>query len=575
MKADKSPRITLALANSVDRAAICRARHTVYATELGQYKSRPDGILQDALGVDSVYIVASVNGEMAGFVGITPPTSPQFSVDRYLQRADIPLTFNDHLYEIRALTVLRDFRGFLIAGALMYAAFRWVESHGGTRIMAIGRREVLDMYLRVGFKRVGRSFQCGAVGYELISAMINDLHTALKRFDSRLRRMESLLDWQLDFAFRCPGECYHGGAFFDAIGDQFDRLDQKEDIIAADVLDAWFPPAPVVQDMLRKHCEWVIRTSPPTHAEGLIKTIARTRGIDPACILSGGGSSPLIFLALRHWLTPSSRVLILDPMYGEYVHVLEQIIRCRVERFVLPREEGYRLDPERLARKLGEGFDLFVWVNPNNPTGRHMPRDQVEEVLRGVPTCTRVWVDETYVEYAGPSQSLESFAMRKKNVIVCKSLSKSYALSGLRAGYLCGLPRLIAELRPLNPPWAVSLAAQIAAVYALQESDYYTMRYEQTHALRKQLTNDLAGLGISEIVPGIANFVMFHLPSEGPNATAVVSACRTHGIFLRDINRMGLAMGRHAMRMAVKDAATNERMLKILKNVLSNESRHV
>lgn len=572
MHVEKKPLVTLALANSVDRTEIYRARHNVYATELGQYESRPDGILQDAPGIDGVYIAASINGKIVGFVGITPPISPKFSVDRYLPRNEIPIMFNEYLYEIRALTVLRNFRGSLIAGALMYAALRWVESNGGTRILAIGRREVLDMYLRVGLKRVGPSFQSGTVTYELITATVDEVREALKRFDLRLPRMKNLLNWRLDVAFYRPAECYHGGAFFDAIGDQFDDLDRKKDVIAADVLDAWFPPAPIVQDILKKHCEWVIGTSPPTHAEGMIKTIARTRGIDPACILPGGGSSPLIFTALRHWLGTSSRVLLLDPMYGEYAHVLEKIIRCHVERFILPRDGGYQLDPERLARKLEERFDLFIWVNPNNPTGRHLPRDQAEELLMGAPKCTRIWIDETYVEYIGPTHSLEPLTMRNNNVVVCKSLSKSYALSGLRAGYLCGAPQLIVELRPLMPPWSVSLAAQIAAVYALQESDYYAARYKQTHALREQLVNGLVRLGVSEIVPSVANFVMFHLPSAGSDAAAIVRGCRTHRLFLRDISQMGLSVGRHAIRIAVKDAVTNRQMLDILQKVLSKES---
>src|SRR5207344_1800686 len=100
----------------------------------------------------------------------------------------------------------------------------------------------------------------------------------------------------------------------------------------ADVLDAWFPPAPGVTDTLQAHLPWLLRTSPPTDCAGLVGAVATARGVAPENILPGAGSSDLIFRAFRHWLTAGSRVLILDPTYGEYSHVLEKVIGCTVDR---------------------------------------------------------------------------------------------------------------------------------------------------------------------------------------------------------------------------------------------------
>jgi GNAT superfamily N-acetyltransferase len=166
--------LSISIANAEHREAIYRMRHDVYADELGQYESRPNGILPDKTDINCVYITASLGGALVGFVGVTPPSSPRYSVDKYLRRDEIQFTFDEHLYEIRALTVKRPLRGVRIAACLMYAAFRWVEAHGGKRILSIGRREVLDIYLRLGFKRTGRSFRCGAVTYDLISAETNE-----------------------------------------------------------------------------------------------------------------------------------------------------------------------------------------------------------------------------------------------------------------------------------------------------------------------------------------------------------------------------------------------------------------
>src|SRR5204863_2860682 len=98
-----------------------------------------------------------------------------------------------------------------------------------------------------------------------------------------------------------------------------------------------------------------------------------------------------------------------------------------------------------------------------------------------------VWLDETYVDYISAAESLETFAAASRNVVVCKSMSKVYALSGARAAYLCGPAPLLEELRALTPPWAVGLVGQVAAVAALQDPDYYAARYAETRRLREQL----------------------------------------------------------------------------------------
>ena len=358
--------------------------------------------------------------------------------------------------------------------------------------------------------------------------------------------------------------CYHGGAFFEAVGDDFATLERSRTVINADVLDAWFAPSPLAVAAVRRYLPWLLRTSPPTGSEGLTRAIAAARRVDPSHVLPAGGSSTLIFLALRQWLTRRSRVLLLDPTYGEYAHVLHNVIGCRVDRLALARENGYAVDPGRLLGAIGRHHDLVVIVNPNNPTGAHVPRDVLEDVLTRVPARTRVWVDEAYVDYVGAEQSLERFATRTENVVVCKSMSKVYALSGARVAYLCGAARSVAELRPLLPPWAVSLPGQVAAVAALRDPVYYARRYHETHRLRERFVELLRDAGARDVLPSVANWILCHLPADGPTATDVVGRCREQGVFLRDVGPMGSRLGAHALRTAVKDDATNVRIAEVV-----------
>jgi histidinol-phosphate/aromatic aminotransferase/cobyric acid decarboxylase-like protein/GNAT superfamily N-acetyltransferase len=560
-------RFVLSVATESDRETIYRLRHEVYARELCQHASSHAGKLSDALDAANTYLVVKVADEIAGFISITSPDCAGYSIDKYVSREVLPFRFDRRLYEVRLLTVARAHRGCELATLLMYAAFRWVEAHGGTRVVAIGRHEVVEMYLRCGLEPVGLTVQSGAVIYDVLQATTTALRGRMKNFSGLLDRLESKTDWQLNFPFYKPAACFHGGAFFDAVGAKFDALERSRVIINADVLDAWFPPSPKVLAALQEHLPWLLRTSPPTGGEGLIEAIAQARGVTPENILPGAGSSDLIFRALRHWLTPSSHALILDPTYGEYAHVLECVIGCTVDRLTLARRNNYAVDLARLEAAFADNYDLIVVVNPNSPTGRHIARVELERIVGRAPARTRVWVDETYIEYAGVGQSLEEFAARSENVIVCKSMSKVYALSGARAAYLCAGPHQLEPLRAITPPWVVSLPAQVAAVRALQDPDYYAVRYAETAALRKELAEQLRLLGL-EIVPGVANFILCHLPPAGPDAAAVVKRCREQNVFLRDAAAMSLQLGSHALRIAVKEAPTNQRMVEILSTVL-------
>ena len=565
-----APRFALSLATDEDRKTIYRLRHEIYARELGQHAVNGQGSLADALDGWNIYLVVKVGREIGGFISITPPGHATYSIDKYFSRESLSFPVDEKLYEIRLLTVLEPHRGRELAPLLMYAALRWVEAHGGERIVAIGRREILDLYLKAGLEPAGRSTQAGAVTYDLLHATTSRLSSNLQAYTGLLAKLKKRTDWRLSFPFQKPTRCFHGGAFFSAIGTTFQSLELSKTIINADVLDAWFPPAPGVLTALRQHLPWLLRTSPPADCEGLVETIAAARGVGSRNVLPGAGSSDLIFRAFRHWLSPNSRVLILDPTYGEYAHVLERVIGCSVDRLALRPENDYQIDAPELAGALRRAYDLVALVNPNSPTGRHLDRDQLEKILREAPGRTRIWVDETYIEYAGGvEQSLERAASESENLVVCKSMSKVYALSGARVAYLCAGPHQLEELRAITPPWAVGLPAQVAAVYALQDSDYYAARYAETARLREALADQLRSLDW-EVIPGVANFLLCRLPGAGPTAAAVVQECRTHGLFLRDAAAMGASLGPRTVRIAVKNAVTNARMIQLLKQVTTS-----
>jgi histidinol-phosphate/aromatic aminotransferase/cobyric acid decarboxylase-like protein/ribosomal protein S18 acetylase RimI-like enzyme len=563
---------TIALADEFDRPELYRVRHQVYALELGQHPPNASASLSDPLDNYNLYLKAVVAGRIVGFVSITLP-GQSYSVDKYFTRPDFPFPFDDGLYEVRLLTVLASHRRLAVASLLMYAALRWIEARCGTRIVAIGRHEVLSLYRKAGLRSLDRRVKSGAVTYELLTATVSELRENVGHRQRELCWLEHRADWQLNIPFHSLTACSHGGAFFAAIGDDFRHLERSGDIISADVLDAWFAPSPRVIAAIGEHLPWLLRTSPPTNCAGMVRAIAHARNVPAECIVPAAGSSELIFLAFREWLNHNSRVLLIDPSYGEYRHVAQRIVGCRVDRLPLCHGDGYTLHLDKLEAQLtSAAYDLVVIVNPNSPTGRHVLRQELEDVLARIPIRTRIWVDETYVEYAGDGESLEAFAARSQNVVVCKSMSKVYALSGARVAYLCAPAPIAYALREITPPWAVSLPAQVAAVSALEDPDYYAARYRETHQLRKDLASSLHGVGL-EICPGVANFLLCHLPTGSPTAALVSQRSRVRGLYFRAGSEISQALGKHALRIAVKDAPTNRRIATILQWAVQVETR--
>lgn len=348
---------------------------------------------------------------------------------------------------------------------------------------------------------------------------------------------------------------FHGGSFFEAIGTRLDQLENAEGIVSADVLDAWFDPAPAVLEALVEHLPFLLRTSPPTHAEGLAEVIAEVRGIDPERIMVGAGSSDLIFLLFPHL---NSRTLILDPMYGEYSFILESVVGCEVVRHMLDPRRGFELCLKELAGTIERGKPgVVALVNPNSPTGHYVHRDGLVELVDRFPQILFV-VDEAYIDFVDRALSLET--VRRPNLIVIKSLSKVYALSGVRAAYMVAPPDLVESIAPKSPPWAVSLPGQLAAIKALQSQAYYDARYRETQEYREAFLAHVKAEGF-QVVNGCANFILLDVG----DAERFCTLAKEDGVYLRNCDSMSSRFSGEYVRTAVKTPELNERILQALK----------
>ncbi len=223
-------KLVFTTATQCDRQSIYALRHAIYAEELGQHTVNKAGQLQDDLDLCNHYIVAKNHHEVIGFISITSPSSGKFSVDKYFDRSVIPFSFDEYLYEIRILSVIKEHRNSFLANLLMYAAMRWIEARGGKNIVAICRSSLLKMYVKAGLVPLQHSVTAGRVSYQLSIASIEQLNVLAQRQIEKWKSLESKIDWKLPFSFFAPPPCYHGGVFFTAIGEDLQTLHKHTEV---------------------------------------------------------------------------------------------------------------------------------------------------------------------------------------------------------------------------------------------------------------------------------------------------------------------------------------------------------
>jgi len=542
---------------------ISTIRHDVYADELHQYDSNTDGVLEDP----GRHFIACVEGdELVGYISLNPPKSQPFRLTTYFPGDVLERTVfasctdpKNTAFEVRGLTVASAYRGQNLAFRLMRHALEFVVERGGTDIVAMGHTEVVKLYESNGLK----VFHEAGVqhGQTVYFPMHMSVSAVLK---SHAKKIQADRDDETG-----DDACYHGGQSWEA--SRFD-FDVRDSLIVADVLDSPFPPCPEALDIIREQLERCCQESPPTQCEELIETIAEVRGVPMRNVAVSSGSSSLMFSLLPQLLNERSRVLLLSPMYGEYSHILQHVIGCHITYFVLEDANGFAINAEDLIAQACE-HDAVILVNPNSPTGVYC------EAMDGIVSriahsnhpdskCKMIWVDETYINYLPDAVSLEPLCGSLPELVVCKSMSKCYALSGLRVAY--AVSQNMPTLRRYIPPWAVSLPGQLAAVAALRNEAYYAAQYDIIHQQRAAMQTTLEGLGF-RVFSGVANYLLTYLPpASGFTSLRFIEACRAEGLFVRDAQNMGVMLPNNAVRFAVRSPEENKTMLSIVDAVLAS-----
>lgn len=267
---------------------------------------------------------------------------------------------------------------------------------------------------------------------------------------------------------------------------------------------------------------------PDPMANDLRDALARRHGTDRAHVVVGNGGDELLFNLLFAFGGPGRVLVTCPPDFAEYANFARM---TETEVRGVPRDaDDFSIDADALVAA-AEGAALVILTSPNNPTGDLVDRALVRRLLDE--TDALVLVDEAYVEFAGEEASVAPWVEHEGRLMVLRTLSKAFALAGLRVGYLLANPSVVDALAAVRQIYSVDVLAQAVALVAVERRDALAPVVADVVAERARLAAGLAGLDGVRVWPSAANFVLVRVP----HAAEVRRRLRDeHSVLVRDFS---------------------------------------
>ena len=311
-----------------------------------------------------------------------------------------------------------------------------------------------------------------------------------------------------------------------------------------------------VRQALLSHVDEFTRYPDPA-CRALCAAIAEFEGVPSDWVLCGNGAADLLY-RLCYALRPRE-ALVCAPTFSEYERALEQA-GCRVRRHILTADNGFSVT-DALCEQLVSELDILFLCQPNNPTGRLIPMDLMEGMIkRAQQNGVVVIVDECFLDFTAGA-SVRQYLEDTPGLAVLKAFTKIYAMAGLRLGYLLTSDNVLkCKTETAGQCWSVSVPAQIAGAAALTCKGWASMTRQLIEEERAFLSAQLNALGLT-VFPSDANFLLLH--SERP----LYGPLLQKGILIRKCENF-IGLDESYYRIGIKTREENKRFLQAVKEVL-------
>ena len=294
---------------------------------------------------------------------------------------------------------------------------------------------------------------------------------------------------------------------------------QQEGFVKLNTNENPYPPSPLVLERLRTACTEDLRLYPDPEAYGVRRRLSEIFDVSPEQTLVGNGSDELLNIIVRSFVDRGQKVAYPSPTYSYY----KNLIQLQDAREVsVDFNKDFSLPQDLLI----EEARLTLIANPNSPSGTLIDFEEIEALASRVHGI--LVVDEAYVDFS--TGGCVSLSDKYPNIIVLRTMSKSFSLAGMRLGFCFADPELIAGMRKVKDHYNVNRLSLVAAEAALDDIGWMRANAERIYKTREHLIAQLCKLGFSAW-DSSANFVLARI--DAPPAAWLYEELKKRRVLVR------------------------------------------
>ena len=257
------------------------------------------------------------------------------------------------------------------------------------------------------------------------------------------------------------------------------------------------------------------------------------------------------------------KVLVLAPCFAEYERALKSV-GAQIEYFELKEKNNFYPDIHTLKKKLeGQHYDLFLFCNPNNPTGQLIKFDDVKDLAA---ICKKqdmkIFIDEAFIEFVENWKEKTAALLKNKDVFIMRAFTKFFAIPGLRLGYGISFDEeLMNKLQAEKEPWSVNTFANLAGLVMLDDKDYIKKSEKWVAEEKNFLYKELSKNKNLKVYKSECNFLLIKLLTT--TSQEIQARLLEKNILVRDASNFQF-LDESYIRVAVKDREKNLKLIESL-----------
>ncbi len=304
---------------------------------------------------------------------------------------------------------------------------------------------------------------------------------------------------------------------------------------------------------------------PEPGAEAIIHELASFHNLPEENILAGNGSSQFIYLIPQ--IFQPKKALIIDPAFSEYRNSL--INSYAIDSFICKEDNDFLPDIDKLFAEIKNGYDIIYLGNPANPAGAVITKKTILDIAEECKKYkTIIIVDEAFIDFV-EQDSVKREAVLFDNLIVIRSMTKFFAMPGLRLGYIIAHDKIISKFKNLMPPWSVNTLAIAAGIESLRDKDYITKTREWLASDMPCFMEGLKAVPYVKTYPTKVNYMLVKILFNDIITADIQKQLLKNGILIRDCGDF-IGLGSSFFRLAVREKEENRLLIDCISKMFVN-----